>query len=159
MLEDRSCSNDSLALDNLLSKRRSCMKCRTYIVLRVRLLLVLAVPLWKFGFLLWLFLFLHFSTLLGSLSAHLGRLLIISQKDYLNSSMINDSLAHSCQNPHTLRSEIPNDLALVICYCYRQLANLLSAPAKYTVRIDAVQEEIQEKEAQATCPQERETKS
>jgi hypothetical protein len=125
----------------------------------MRLLLVLAVPLWKFGFLLLLFLFLHFSTLLGSLSAHLGRLLIISQKDYLNSSMINDSLAHSCQNPHTLRSEIPNDLALVICYCYRQLANLLSAPAKHAVRIDAVQEEIQEKEAQATCPQEREKKS
>ena len=68
------------------------MRCRTYIVLRMRLFLVLAVPLWKFGFLL--LLFLHFSTLLDSLSAHLGQLLMISWNDYLNSSMTNDSLAH-----------------------------------------------------------------
>ena len=36
------------------------------LVLRMRLLLVLAVPLWKFGFLL--LLFLHFSTLPSSLN-------------------------------------------------------------------------------------------
>ena len=48
---------------------------------------------------------------------------------------------YSSQNPHTLRSEIPNDLTLAICYCYRQSANLLSALAKYTVRKFAVQEE------------------
>ena len=75
------------------------------LVLRLRLLLVLAVPFWKFGFLL--LLFLHFSTLLDSLSAHLGRLLITSQKDYLNSSMTNDSLAHCCQNHCRLRFGIP----------------------------------------------------
>jgi hypothetical protein len=121
------------------NRKNRATRCCTRMVLRMRLFLVLAVPLWEFGFLL--LLFLHFSTLLGSLSAHLGRLLIISQKDYLNSSMINDSIAHSCQNPHTLRSEIPNDLALVICYCYRQLANLLSAPTRYAVRKFAVQEE------------------
>ena len=62
------------------------------LVLRMRLLLVLAVPLWEFGFLL--LLFLHFSTLLDSPSAHLDGLLIISQKDYINSSMTNDSFAH-----------------------------------------------------------------
>jgi hypothetical protein len=37
------------------------------LVLRMRLLLVLAVPLWEFGFLF--LLFLHFSTLLSSLNA------------------------------------------------------------------------------------------
>jgi hypothetical protein len=55
--------------------------------------------------------------------------------------------------------EFPSDSVLAICYCYRQLANLLSVHAKYTVRKFAVQEEIQEKEAQAACPQEREKKS
>ena len=48
---------------------------------------------------------------------------------------------YSNQNPHALQSEISNGLALAIYYCYRQLANLLSALAKYAVRKFAVQEE------------------
>jgi hypothetical protein len=47
----------------------------------------------------------------------------------------------------------------VICYCYRQYANLFSIPTLYTVRKIAVQEKSCKEEAQGTRAQERKKKS